>query len=89
MADEPLPSFNQQLRTLKKGKTISVSERYALDNLPEDGINATLSKLRRNIGALVSRQRDEGAGINFRVESGMLVTNDNDAILLVVGITRV
>ena len=89
MAEEAEISFNEQLRRLKRGKSIAKTERYALDDLPADGLNARLSTMRKNLNALVSRQRDELAGINFRVESAVTPTNDNEAILLVVAITRI
>ena len=89
MADEPAPSFNQQLRTLKKGKSLSVTERYPVLDLPLDGINDTLARMRRTINAAVSRVRDPEAGSNFRVESAAALTNDNEAVLATVCVTRI
>lgn len=89
MADDVQPSFNQQLRDLRKGKTIAVVERHLLLKLPPDGINEVLARMRRTLNAQVSRIRSEGAGSDFRVESAATLTNDNEAMLAVVAITRV
>jgi hypothetical protein len=88
MAEEAVPSFNNQLRALKKGKSLSVCERHALDDLPLEGINDVLARMRRTINAQVSRIRDPEAGINFRVESAATLTNDNEAMLAVIAVTR-
>jgi hypothetical protein len=88
MADE-VPSFNQQLRTLRKGKSLAVVERHPLDELPGDGINEVLARMRRTINAQVSRIRDKESGSDFRVESAATLTNDNEAMLAVVAVTRI
>jgi hypothetical protein len=89
MADEVLPSFNQQLRSLRKGKSLSVVERYPIEGLPLEGMNEVLARMRRTINAQVSRIRDPEAGSNFRVESAATLTNDNEAMLAVVAVTRI
>lgn len=89
MAEDPIPSFNQQLRSLKKGKSLSVTERYPIDDLPLEGVTDALKRMRRTINAQVSRIRDAENGSNFRVESAATMTNDNEAILAVVAITRI
>jgi len=88
MADEAIPSFNEQLRRLKKGKTLSVCERHPIKDLPLEGINEVLARMRRTINAQVSRIRDPESGSNFRVESAATLTNDNEAMLAVIAITR-
>lgn len=89
MAEEVQPSFNQQLRTLRKGKSLAVVERHPLSKLPSDGINDILARMRRTINAQVSRIRDRDAGSDFRVESAATLTNDNEAMLAVVAVTRI
>lgn len=89
MADDVLPSFNQQLRTLRKGKSLAVVERHTLAKLPPDGINDILARMRRTINAQVSRIRDRESGSDFRVESAATLTNDNEAMLAVVAVTRI
>lgn len=89
MADEELPSFNEQLRRLRKGKSIAVVERHELIKLPADGINEVLARMRRTINAQVSRIRDRTSGSDFRVESAATLTNDNEAMLAVVAVTRI
>jgi hypothetical protein len=90
MADENLPSFNEQLRRLKKGESLSKVERITLDELcgSHEDVNDRLARMRRTINAQVSRIRDKEAGSNFRVESAACLTNDNDAMLAVVAVTR-
>jgi hypothetical protein len=88
MADEPEPSFNEQLRRLKKGQSLSKVERVPLIEVCHDNINERLARMRRTINAQVSRIRDRDAGSNFRVESAATLTNDNEAMLAVVAVTR-
>lgn len=89
MADEAEPSFNEQLRRLKKGQSLSKLERVPVSALCDDNINQRLARMRRTINAQVSRIRDRDAGSNFRVESAATLTNDNEAMLAVVAVTRI
>ena len=89
MADDALPSFNEQLRRLKKGESVSKVERVAVTDLCTEDINERLARMRRTINAQVSRIRDSVIGSNFRVESLAALTNDNEAMLAVVAVTRV
>jgi hypothetical protein len=89
MADEAEPSFNEQLRRLKKGQSLSKLERVPISALCTDNINERLARMRRTINAQVSRIRDRDAGSNFRVESAATLTNDNEAMLAVVAVTRI
>lgn len=88
MAEEPAPSFNQQLRQLQIGKSLSVVERYSVTDIPLEGINEVLARMRRTINAAVSRVRDKEEGSNFRVESAATMTNDNQAVLAIVAVSR-
>lgn len=88
MADEAQPSFNEQLRRLTKGKSLAVVERHPVADLPLDGINPVLARMRRTINAQVSRIRTN-AGSDFRVESAATLTNDNEAMLAIIAVTRI
>jgi hypothetical protein len=89
MADEAEPSFNEQLRRLGKGQSLSKVERVPLIEVCNDNINERLARMRRTINAQVSRIRDKDSGSNFRVESAATLTNDNEAMLAVVAVTRI
>lgn len=87
MADEVIPSFNAQLRTLKKGESLAKAERFPIGDPDAGNVTEALSRMRRTINAAVSRIR-EATGSNFRVESGAMITNDNEAIMAVVTVSR-
>jgi hypothetical protein len=87
MAEEAIPSFNAQLRALSKGESLARAERFDIDEPPLNGVNDVLMKMRRGINAAVSRIR-ESTGSNFRVESGVMLTADNEAMIAVVTVTR-
>lgn len=89
MAGEDEPSFNEQLRRLTKGQSVSKVERVALAEICTDNINERLARMRRTINAQVSRIRDRESGSNFRVESAATLTNDNEAMLAIVAVTRI
>lgn len=89
MADEAEPSFNEQLRRLKRGQSVSKVERVPLADICTDNINERLARMRRTLNAQVSRIRDRESGSNFRVESAATLTNDNEAMLAVVAVTRI
>lgn len=89
MAEEAEASFNEQLRRLKKGQSLSKVERVAVSDLCTENINERLARMRRTTNAQVSRIRDRESGSNFRVESAAILTNDNEAMLAVVAVTRV
>lgn len=87
MSDEIIPSFNAQLRALKAGESLAKAERFTLGSSEATYISDTLHRMRRTVNAAVSRIR-ESTGSNFRVESGAMITSDNEAIVAVVSITR-
>ena len=87
MAEEVAPSFNALIRSLKKGESFAKAERYPLDDPPEDGMNSVLSRMRRTINAAVSKIR-EATGSNFKVESGLMITSDNEAMIATVVVTK-
>lgn len=82
-----LPSFNEQLRALKKGDSLSRVRRFDIDRCEAEEIQDTLQTTRRNINAAVSRIREK-TGNNFRVESGTMISSNHDAIFAVVAVTR-
>ena len=87
MADDVIPSFNAQLRALKKGESLAKAERFELGEEMAEPINDVLARLRRTVNAATSRVRATGS--NFRVESGTMITNDNEAVIAVVTVTRI
>ena len=87
MSDEIIPSFNAQLRALKAGESLAKAERFTLGSKAATEVTDTLHRMRRTVNAAVSRIR-ESTGSNFRVESGAMITSDNEAIVAVVSITR-
>lgn len=87
MAEETIPSFNSQLRALKRGESLARTQRFSIGAQAGTDINDALHTMRRSVNAAVSRIR-ESTGSNFRVESGSMITNDNEAIHAVVTITR-
>lgn len=89
MAEEADVSFNEQLRRLKKGQSLSKVERVPISGLCEDNINERLARMRRTTNAQVSRLRDRESGSDFRVESAATLTNDNEAMLAIVAVTRI
>lgn len=89
MAEELVLSFNEQLRRLKRGESLSRVERVPATDLCNEDITGRLSRMRKTLNAQVSKLRDGESGSNFRVESAVTLTNDNEALLAVVAITRI
>lgn len=87
MTDELVPSFNAQLRALKAGESLAKSRRFDVGSPDAASINQHLHAMRRTVNAAVSRIR-EATGSNFRVESGSLITSDNEAIIAMVNVAR-
>lgn len=87
MAEEIIPSFNAQIRALKSGESVAKAERFEIGSDAANDINETLRRLRRTVNAAASRVR-ESEGRDLRVESGALITSDNEAIIAVVTVTR-
>lgn len=86
MADEVIPSFNAQVRALQPGESLAKVERYQLGDPEAANIPEILSRMRRAVNTPVSRIR--AAGSNFRVESGAMITSDNEAVMVVVTVSR-
>ena len=88
MAEEVIPSFNAQLRALKRGESLAKVERFEIGSEEAANVNEALSRMRRTVNAAVSRIREALPGSNFRVESGAMITNDNEALVAVVSVSR-
>jgi hypothetical protein len=88
MAAEVAPSFNAQVRALKKGESLAKVERISLGD-PDTGamVAEALFRLKRTVNSSVSKMREE-TGSNFRVETGSLITHDNEAVVAVVTVSR-
>jgi hypothetical protein len=82
-----LPSFNAQVKALLPGSTVSRSERVAVGTKEAKNINKVLFKLRNTCNQAVSKIRTE-TGSNFRVESLAGLTDDKEAIIATVAVTR-
>jgi hypothetical protein len=87
MADEVIPSFNAQLRALRPGESLAKAERFTIGSPQASEVTDALSRMRRTVNAAVSRIR-ESTGSNFRVESGAMITSDNEAVVAVVSVSR-
>lgn len=81
------PSFNEQLRALRKGESLAKAERFQVGDPGAEHINAALQRMRGTVNAAVSRIRKK-TGHNFRVESGAMLTDDNSGMIAVVTVTR-
>lgn len=86
--EQSAQSFNAQVRGLNIGECVAKAERFELGTRKAGEVGESLQKLRRTVNAAVSRIRDK-TGNNFRVESGSFVTDDLNAALAVVTVTRV
>lgn len=87
MAEELSPSFNAQLKALKAGESLAKAERFPIGSEHAQSVTEALQRMRRTINAAVSRIRTS-TGSNFRVESGAMITSDNEAVVAVVAVTR-
>lgn len=77
------------IKALDEGDTYSKTRRVAVGTKEAKDLNAVLFKLRNVVNQGVSRIRKEVPGSNFRVESGVALTDDKAAHLCVVGVTRI
>ncbi len=77
-----------QIRALDAGQSFSRTRR--IDLKAKDRLTTTdaLAKLRNLINQAVGRLRKEEPGSNFRVESGVAITDDKKALLATVAVTR-
>jgi len=80
-------SFPALLKGLEEGESAGRIIRQPIEIGASD-LNATLAKLRNQVNNAVSKARREIPGSNFRVESGITLTDDNTAHLCVISVTR-
>lgn len=80
-------SLTDQIRNLPPGESLSRCQRFPMAELTEDGVKEGLNILRSGLNQTVSRVRKR-TGQEYRVESGTLLTDDQEAIIAVVCVTR-
>lgn len=77
----------EQVTDLPHGESLAKCQRFAIADLTEDGVKEGLGKLRSTINQAVSRVRKR-TGQEYRVESGTMLTDDQEAIIATVCVTR-
>jgi hypothetical protein len=93
MAKAPMKKIKEAISTpqliasLEEGDTFSRSKRIPVGSEEAKNLNAVLTKLRNNVNQGATRARAE-TGSNFRVESGVMLTDDKTAHLCTVAVTR-
>lgn len=87
MTEADIPTFRAQIRALEPGETVSKVRRFSLDQAAYENFNKVLLDMRRSINTAASRC-SEATGYELRVESGVMLTADKDALLAVVAVTR-
>ncbi len=80
-------SLAEQITDLPVGESIAKCQRFPIADVREDGIKEGLSKLRSGLNQTVSRIRKR-TGQEYRVESGTMLTDDQEAIIATVCVTR-
>jgi hypothetical protein len=80
-------SLAEQITDLPIGESIAKCLRFPMADLAEDGIKDGLAKLRSGLNQTVSRIRKR-TGQEYRVESGTMLTDDQEAIIATVCVTR-
>lgn len=80
-------SLAEQITDLPVGESIAKCQRFPMSDVREDGIKEGLGKLRSGLNQTVSRIRKR-TGQEYRVESGTMLTDDQEAIIATVCVTR-
>jgi hypothetical protein len=80
-------SFPASVKVLAIGESVSKTRRVAVGSKEARDLAGVLSKLRNVCNQAVSKVRTE-TGSNFRVESGICLTDDKAAHLATVAVTR-
>ncbi len=80
-------SMSELIKGLKDGQSFSRTRRVAVDDEEANTLNAVVAKLRNTLNQSVARVR-EATGTNFRVETGVALTDDKKAFLATVAVTR-
>ena len=81
-------TFPSLVRSLAEGESTSRTKRVPVAGKEARDLNGVLAKLRNVVNQAVSKVRKEIDGSNFRVESGICLTDDKSAHLCVVSVTR-
>jgi hypothetical protein len=81
-------SFPSLVKALTEGESTSRLRRVDVGTKEARDLNAVLGKLRNVVNQAVSKVRRDVEGSNFRVESGICLTDDRSAHLCVVSVTR-
>lgn len=76
------------VKGLAPGETFSRSERIEVASSHAKDLNGVLARLRNNMNQAVSKVRRTLDGSNFRVESGVCLTDDKTAHIATVAVTR-
>ncbi len=80
-------SFPASVKALAIGESVSKSKRVPVGSKEARDLAGVLAKLRNVCNQAVSKVRSE-TGSNFRVESGICLTDDKSAHLATVAVTR-
>lgn len=80
-------SLAGQIRALDAGESFSRTRRLTIEEADQGATTAALAKLRNVVNQAVGRIRKDG-GSNFRVESTVGITDDKQALLCTVAVTR-
>lgn len=84
---ESVLSMPALVKSLEPGETYSRSKRVEVGSTEARDLNKVLAKLRNIVNQTVSKARAE-TGSNFRVESGVCLTDDKAAHIATVAVTR-
>jgi hypothetical protein len=90
MASKPKAdqTLADQITNLAVGESLSKSQRFTMAEVAEEGIKDALGKMRNMLNQAVSRIRKK-SGLALRVESGTMLTDDQEAIIATVCVTRI
>lgn len=80
-------SFPASVKALAIGESVSKTKRVPVGSKEARDLTGVLGKLRNVCNQAVSKVRSE-TGSNFRVESGICLTDDKGAHLATVAVTR-
>lgn len=86
---DTMPSMASLLRCLKEGETFSRVRRVDVGGEEACDLTGAIAKLRNQINQGVSKLRKELDDRDFRVESGICLTDDKTAHLVTVAVTRI
>lgn len=82
-------SFTSQVKDLAVGSTVSRSDRVPVGHKSAKELPDLLSRLRNTVNQAVNRAKKKDDGSDFRVESGVFITDDRSHIILTVAVTKI